>query len=810
MHTEAMIRDGDWRVRHTDRDNAPIGREVHWSSGLMWVLAFLAWLIHLASGMTVINAVQHAALIAGPFMLVGFVIAFSLIAARRWGGLVGGFLGLAIVTMGPFDSSFFAGEADHHGIVGCFILGCVLAIIAAGGGRVRREGATQNPHAMVPARASARRWMIFSGLCGAAGLWVSAATVVPAFAGIALGALLAAWMGRKSSASEETVSAPELWRIWGVSGALGSLAFYLLEYAPSHLGWRLEVNHPLYALALLGSGDLLARLCVWIQGGRFAPTPRAKLCAAMAVFSVLVLPAVILIGGTRVFTISDTFLWSLHKDYIIEFQTLSKAMANATWKTYLTTLPIWPLLIIPGQWLLLRTQISSEAKAPLSIALCAAFPLSVLSFLQIRWIGSAMLLWLSLATVLLIFWCQAVPRPTKRATIFLTTFFMVGLVTYPAFCIPRWFASTRDRHLEEAITQVMRDVAWQLRVSARGNPINIVSGPTTTTNLAFYGDTNGVGTLYWENTDGLKAVGSIYGAKSQPEALELCRQHQVTHIVIFSWDAFAQPYARLHHGRPVNATTDDCFVSSLLNTRSIPTWLRPIPYKMLPALAKLGHGVIIFEVHPEQTEAEALFYLGKYLQGIDNPSEALKAFIQSWNLNNNTPGLGVDLGLALVAAGRIDEVTQLCRQLASEQLLPVETALGLRLASDGAHRAAVETLRRVWDLDPGNRKLATQLSWLLATSSDDSVRDGGEAMRLMKRLAASSQMNLDEVDAYAAAYAETGDFGQALNLVDQALVVAHKDGLEQVIKNLEARRIRYLAHLPFRVDPKPQSAPVSP
>src|SRR5471030_2969060 len=46
MQTQQMLGDGNWRVRHVDYDNAPDGREVHWSSLFRWWLAGLAEVDH--------------------------------------------------------------------------------------------------------------------------------------------------------------------------------------------------------------------------------------------------------------------------------------------------------------------------------------------------------------------------------------------------------------------------------------------------------------------------------------------------------------------------------------------------------------------------------------------------------------------------------------------------------------------------------------------------------------------------------------------------------------------------------------------
>jgi hypothetical protein len=42
MHTAQLLRDGAMRVRSTRLDNAPFGRDVHWSSGVPWLAAATA------------------------------------------------------------------------------------------------------------------------------------------------------------------------------------------------------------------------------------------------------------------------------------------------------------------------------------------------------------------------------------------------------------------------------------------------------------------------------------------------------------------------------------------------------------------------------------------------------------------------------------------------------------------------------------------------------------------------------------------------------------------------------------------------
>ena len=800
MHAEAMIRSGDWRVRETARDNAPHGREVHWSSGLLWSLAGLAWLIHLGAGLEMVSAVQQAALVVGPLMHLGFILVFGLAAARRWGGLVGGGLALGLASLGSLDQFFRPGEADHHGIVTCFALGCLLAALAAGAGLVAREDAEAEPRALVPSRRSARRWMIASGLLGAAGLWVSAATVIPVFAGIALGALACAWLGRRARADGSATGHgydAGLWRVWGAAGALGSLGFYLLEYAPSHFGWRLEVNHPLYALAWWGGGELLARLCSCIGGTGFAPATRGRLLALAALAAIAALPLAVIVGGPALFSVRDTFLWNLHEGYILEFRSLAASLSGASWSERFATVAIWPLLALPALWHLFRRRASPGA-ALLALALGAALPLSALSFLQIRWLGVTQALWLALLVAWLAVW-RATPAPRPRlASGAGVLVLLLGVLPFPLRAIQGW-GQPNQLAVEEAISLVMRDIAWRLRSAAGSAPINIVSGPTTTTSLAFYGDTRGVGTLYWENLAGLKTVASIYGAQSETDALRLCRENAVTHIVIFSWDAFAQPYARLHHGRAVDAATDDCFVSSLLSTRNIPEWLRPRHYTMIPQLAEAGHWVLIFEVHPEQSPAEAYFHLGQYLEDDRHPKEALESYLKAWSLDSTRGDIAHRLGLALAYAGRVDEARQLTGLLPPRERGQILAAMGRNLLANGRGREAMETLRASLAAAPHDRGATTELAWLLATSDDLSVRDGAEALRLMSGLGASGEsLTLAETLALAAACAETGNFADAIALVDKAIAAARAGNDAAMLERLQAYRTRFVGGLPLR------------
>ena len=329
MQTQRMLADGDWRVRSVDYDNFPHGREVHWSSSLHWWLGGLSWLWSSVSGCSAGVAVEQVALYANPLAFLLFFALLVPLVWRRFGPVASGALALGLVTVTPFRELYGFVDPDHHGLVAACCLCSVLFLVIGGAGWVKAV-AVASPGAMpLPVFDSSKRWFIAAGFAGGAGLWISSATQVPVLIGTGLAALVAnGWLARKVPRTAPWRIAPELWRVWGVAGAVASLGFYLLEYFPSHLGLRLEVNHPLYALAWLGGGDLLCRLVRSLAGNDFAKPGRDRLVALAGVTGFLSLPAVILLTKERTFWVADPFVWALHTDYIKEFSSLFRRLGE--------------------------------------------------------------------------------------------------------------------------------------------------------------------------------------------------------------------------------------------------------------------------------------------------------------------------------------------------------------------------------------------------------------------------------------------------------------------------------------------------
>jgi hypothetical protein len=634
VHTKKMLRDGTWRVRGTALDNAPDGREVHWSSFLMWVLALLAWVRSWGTGQPVEWFVADAAVAAGPLLMVLFFGFLWWTARRAFGWLPATFYLLVLLTTQGVVRTFELGEADHHGIVLAFASACALCLIAGGAGFARRTDTT------------APRWFAASGLFGAAALWVSASTALPILAGLGVGGLLAGWFfGR----SKEQPLRPGLWFVWGVAGCLGSITFYLLEYFPRHLGWRLEVNHPLYAFAWLGGSWLLCRILEGRRTGKFpfrksGDWVKAALCVVMAAAPI----AAITMASDRVFWVSDSFLLALHKEYISEFQSIAGILL---WKEQEQNALVWIILYF-WIWVIsagaLAMWLSGKGdglfRRALLLLLPATMIMQMLSFLQVRWSSAAFALWALLGLIsvaaLLRLDSERVWRGVALSVVAVVPWIALLLGPLPAAAFATKAERTcLDAPLGEDVggNLLIRDVTHRLLQASPGQVPTVLTGPNTSTEMVYHGGVRVLGTLYWENMPGLKKAAEMFAASTEEETKRLLTQAGVTHIVIPSWSNFGEAYAGLLAKAQGKESLDPSYLDTVLKTEEFPVWLRPFAYPIPTATGIDAQSVRVVAFLPAQNEFEAHFYRGVYHFESGQPDHARPQFERALALRPGEP-----------------------------------------------------------------------------------------------------------------------------------------------------------------------------
>lgn len=113
----------------------------------------------------------------------------------------------------------------------------------------------------------------------------------------------------------------------------------------------------------------------------------------------------------------------------------------------------------------------------------------------------------------------------------------------------------------------------------------------------------------------------------------------------------------------------------------------------------------------------------------------------------------------------------------------------------GKHREAIADYEAALKLRADSSHVLNNLAWVLATSPDDKVRNGKQAIELAKKACEVTQYKEGHiVSTLAAGYAEIGDFETAIKWSTKAVEIGDEDVKEQLAKELES----YKAKKPWR------------
>lgn len=754
---------GRARVRFTATDNAPFGREVHWSSLLTWVIAGAGKARQALTGEPLPLATERSLVWLNATLLFALAVALSAWTAHRAGAGAGVLVALGMVGHRDFYDGFSPSYVDHHGLITTAIFGVMLGAVFMGAGWWRETSEPRAASLLPRSLAAARRAAVLSALCGAVGLWLSAASVIPAvaFAGLTGLGVTAIW-GRSTLRSGAHFSA-DLWRLWGRVGAAASLGFYLLEYAPAHFGLRLEVNHPVYALAWWGGAELIALLAEWrlAAPGKNSLSPRRFVLPGLAVSFA---PLVLLLGGAAVFVVRDPFVGRL-SNHVVEGMSMPALLKVLGWdfvflhvnESLLPALSVLVLLLLRG----------TRERLALAFALLTTGCFVALAVWEVRF-------WQSTAGPQLCLTLVAVAavggawRARWRWLLVTTT--AAGLFLPPAISrvlTMRESVQRRSAARFDLTPARQRDIAAALRASQPTGDIVLLACPSTSTGVGYYGRFKTVGTLYWENFAGLRAAAEIFCAPTEASARALLRQRGVTHIALTSEEDFLRDFFTLLRPEAPPADFEKTFGHQLFVRLQIPPWLRVLPYGPPPDLRWPGLRTLLLQVVPDQPEHVALYHIAaaQLATGDTAPAEA--------TLLSALAGLpAADQAAFALNAGN------LCYQ-------------------QGA-RAAAARVYRAGFAHGGNLVLAGNFAWQLATDRDDAIRRGAEALALARQAVALSPDDLGAVNALAAALAETGDFPAAVTTATRALTLVRATGDKNAEAGFVARLESYRAGRPWR------------
>jgi tetratricopeptide (TPR) repeat protein len=160
-----------------------------------------------------------------------------------------------------------------------------------------------------------------------------------------------------------------------------------------------------------------------------------------------------------------------------------------------------------------------------------------------------------------------------------------------------------------------------------------------------------------------------------------------------------------------------------------------------------------------------------------------------------------NLGSVLFQLGQIDQAIAQWRK-----------ALAIRPTDEQAHRNIASALRKqgnvkesiaeyeqALDITPEDTVALNNLAWILATSSDASIRDGARSITLaVKAVQASGDKDPNFIRTLAAAHAAAGQFAEAVAAAETAKALASTQGKTELASRLEEEIALYRAGIAVR------------
>ncbi len=240
-------------------------------------------------------------------------------------------------------------------------------------------------------------------------------------------------------------------------------------------------------------------------------------------------------------------------------------------------------------------------------------------------------------------------------------------------------------------------------------------------------------------------------------------------------------------------------------------------------------------VRAKPADASAHYNLGVMLSKANRLSDAATELTEAVRLKPDYGEALVDLGISLGMQGKFEEATRALESAARSSTVAAKAEFNLGATFERmqrpdqavlhyekvfeiepTHNAAIEAiyrihlhnhnmkevvriLRRATNSMPENLKFTNMLASVLSTTQDDSLRNGAEALELMKDACRrTNYQNPGLLGTLAAAYAETKDFDHAEETARKAIDIAKSSNQPKVVEIVAPQLDAYLKKTPYR------------
>jgi len=220
-----------------------------------------------------------------------------------------------------------------------------------------------------------------------------------------------------------------------------------------------------------------------------------------------------------------------------------------------------------------------------------------------------------------------------------------------------------------------------------------------------------------------------------------------------------------------------------------------------PAINKLKDFLL---EHPESAEVHAV--LGRLLFSRKEYVEAAKHMTIAFDAHPTLPFVSGDLGFLYLSAGDTDRAKKFLRL--ANRLQPGDRNIVKLLAESefatGNHGEAIRLFENWLKGSPKHLRSNSVLSWMLATSPDEKLRDPGRGLALMTpMLDLYGKQSAFTQEVVAACHAEKGDFENAVRVQETAVKMVEEQTTtdaysESQKKGLLLRLVFYEDRNPYR------------
>jgi protein O-mannosyl-transferase len=202
--------------------------------------------------------------------------------------------------------------------------------------------------------------------------------------------------------------------------------------------------------------------------------------------------------------------------------------------------------------------------------------------------------------------------------------------------------------------------------------------------------------------------------------------------------------------------------------------------------------------------AKAHYNWGTVLVDQGRPAEAIPHFQTALEIKPDYPEAHYNLGIALEQTGKFNEVIGHYEQALKikPDYAEAHYRLALALKDQGRFESAIAHCRKVLELEPRHMLGQNNLAWLLATCPDASLRNGRRAVALAQQAEQLSGGRHPEIlDTLAAAYAEAGQFPEAIETAERALHLVEAKTNTALADPIRKRLQLYEAKVPYHEKP---------